>query len=194
MLQKAREWLAENRARVVLVGGIAEGLPFAGGAFQRVVCKGAIDHFMDPEKAVAEMCRVAGPDGRVVLSVANFESLSCRLGRRLDRLSRKLFARPLSGPRIWEIPADHTYKFDHASTLALAGRNLSAISVRGVSLLWGFPRWPGFLKAMPRPFALAVLRILDRVAARVPSWSDVLIITGMPLKKPLHSERKDQHG
>jgi SAM-dependent methyltransferase len=194
MLAKAREWLAEKKVRVVLVGGIAESLPFAAGAFPRVVCKGAIDHFMDPEKAVAEMCRVARPDGRVVLSVANFESLSCRLGRQLDRLCRKIFGRPLSGPRIWEIPADHTYKFDHASTLALAERNLSSVSIRGVSLLWGFPRWPGFLKAIPRPLAVAILRVLDRVAARVPSWSDVLIITGMPIKKPLSLERKKQHG
>ena len=190
MLQKAREWLIQKEAQVVLIGSIAEDLPFAGGSFQRVVCKGAIDHFMNPEKAFAEMCRVARPQGRVVLSVANFESLSCRLGRWLDRLHRKILGRPLSGPRIWEIPADHTYKFDHASTMALAERNLSAVSVRGVSLLWGFPRWPAFLKAIPRPAAVVILRMLDRIAARHPAWSDVLIVTG----KPIHLLRMERTG
>jgi ubiquinone/menaquinone biosynthesis C-methylase UbiE len=194
MLQKAREWLAREEAQVVLVGGIAEDLPFGDGIFQRVVCKGAIDHFMNPQKAVAEMCRVACPGGRVVLSVANFESLSCRLGRWLDRLHRRITGRALSGPHIWEIPADHTYKFGHASTLALARRNLSGISVRGVSLLWGFPHWPGFLKGIPRPAALRILKLLDRIAAWRPAWSDVLIVTGRPLKKFPHLERKEKNG
>ena len=194
MLQKAREWLRWKEARVVLVGSIAEDLPFVDGSFQRVVCKGAIDHFMNPQKAVAEMCRVACPEGRVVLSVANFESLSCHLGRWVDRFHRKITGRALSGPHIWEIPEDHTYKFDHASTLALARRNLSGISVRGVSLLWGFPRWPGFLKAIPRPAALTILRLLDRIAAWRPAWSDVLIVTGRPFKKIPHLERKGKNG
>ena len=113
MLQKAREWLYREEAQVVLVGSIAEDLPFVDGSFQRVVCKGAIDHFMNPQKAVAEMCRVACPKGRVVLSVANFESLSCHLGRWVDRFHRKitgggLFPGPTSGksPRI--IPINST--------------------------------------------------------------------------------------
>jgi SAM-dependent methyltransferase len=182
MLQKAREWLRQKETQVVLVGSIAEDLPFVGGIFQRVVCKGAIDHFMNPQKAVAEMCRVACPEGQVVLSVANFESLSCQLGRGVDRLHRKITGRALSGPHIWEIPRDHTYKFDHASTLALAKKNMSGISVRGVSLLWGFPHWPGFLKAIPRPVAQTILKLLDRIAAWRPAWSDVLIVTGRPLK------------
>jgi SAM-dependent methyltransferase len=194
MLQKAREWLRQKGAQVVLVGGIAESLPFARGAFQRVVCKGAIDHFMNPEAAFAEMCRVAGPQGRVVLSVANFESLSCRLGRWVDGLCRRVNGRGLFGPRIWEIPADHTYKFDHGATLALARRNLSGVSVRGVSLLWGFPRWPGFLKAIPRPAAAAILKTLDRVAAWHPAWSDVLIVSGTPNYVFFDSERKEKNG
>jgi SAM-dependent methyltransferase len=194
MLQKAREWLSQKESRVVLIGGIAEDLPFSAGSFQRVVCKGAIDHFRHPEKAVAEMCRVAGPGGRVVVSVANFESLSCRLGRWVDRLHRRFTGRPLSGPRIWDIPADHTYKFDHAAALALAKRNLSAVSIRGVSLLWGFPKWPGFLKDLPRPAALRVLRLLDRIAARHPAWSDVLIITGKPFNRFPKRERKEKNG
>ena len=194
MLRKAREWLQEKRAAVILVGSIAEDLPFIEGAFQGVVCKGAIDHFMNPQKAVAEMCRVACPGGRVVLSVANFNSLSCKLGRWVDRLHRKITGRTISGPHIWEIPEDHTYKFDHGATLALAGRNMEGISVRGVSLLWGFPRWSNFLKAIPHPAALTLLKLVDRIAGRHPAWSDVLIVSGKPLKKHPRSERKDKNG
>jgi len=194
MLQKAREWLQQKEAKVVLVGSVAENLPFVDGAFQGVVCKGAIDHFMNPQNAVSEMCRVACSMGKIVVSVANFESLSCRLGRWLDRLRRKIAGRGFCGPHIWDIPEDHTYKFDYSATLALAKRNMTGISVRGVSLLWGFPRWSGFLKAFPHPAALTILRLLDRVAACHPAWSDVLIVTGRPLKKFPRSERKEING
>jgi SAM-dependent methyltransferase len=188
MLQKARGWLQHKKAPVVLVGSIAENLPFVNGAFQGVVCKGAIDHFMDPQRAVAEMCRVASPAGKVVLSLANFESLSCRLGRWLDRLHRKISGRGIRGPHIWDIPKDHTYKFDYPATLALAQRNLDGISVRGVSLLWGFPRWSNLLKRFPHPVALTILNLLNRIAVWHPPWGDVLIVTGRPLK---NSERKE---
>ena len=194
MLQKARGWLQQKEAQVVLVGGIAETLPFVDGAFQGVVCKGAIDHFMNPQNAVTEMCRVASPGGKVVLSVANFESLSCRLGRWLDRLHRKIAGRGLSGPHIWDIPQDHTYKFDYSTTLSLAKRNMAGVSVQGVSLLWGFPRWSSFLKAFPHPVVSTILRLLDRIAAWHPAWSDVLIVTGRPLKKFPRSERKQKNG
>lgn len=194
MLQKARDWLQQKKVQVVLVGGIGENLPFVDGAFRGVVCKGAIDHFMNPQDAVSEMCRVVCSGGKVVLSVANFESLSCRLGRRLDRLHRKIGGRGFSGPHIWDIPEDHTYKFDYPATLALARRNLDGVTVRGVSLLWGFPRWSNFLKAFPPPVSLTILRLLDRIASWLPAWSDVLIISGKPLKKFPNLERKGKNG
>ncbi len=194
MLRKAREWLDRKKASVTLVSSIAEGLPFSDGVFDRVVCKGAMDHFMSPEKAVAEMCRVASPDGRVVISVANFESLSCTLGRFLNRAHRKITGRPISGPHIWEIPEDHTYKFDYASTLSLVRRYMHGISIQGVSLFWGFPRWSNFLEAIPRPWARMALRSLDRIASWRPAWSDVLIVTGRPLGQLSRSERKNEDG
>jgi SAM-dependent methyltransferase len=183
MLGKARGSLERKKAPVTLISGIAEGLPFSPGVFDRVVCKGAIDHFMNPEDAVAEMCRVTSADGRVVISVANFESLSCVLGRFLNRVHRKIAGRPVSGPHIWEIPEDHTYKFDYASTLSLARRHMQGISIRGVSLFWGFPRWSNFLEAIPRPLARMALKSLDTVASWRPTWSDVLIVTGRPFRQ-----------
>lgn len=193
MLRRARERIARSGARVSLVSSLGEGLPFAGAAFHRVVCKGAIDHFLHPEDAVAEMSRVAAREGRVVISVANFESLSCILSRGLNRLGERLFGRGLPPPRIWEIPRDHTYKFDGPSLRAVAGRHLKILEVRGVSLLWGFPRWSRLLQSIPRPVAGFLLRLGDQIASWRPSWSDVLILTGKPLKgrKPERSKKSE---
>jgi SAM-dependent methyltransferase len=190
MLQKAREWLNQKMTRVTLISSIAENIPFVDRAFHRVVCKGAIDHFMNPEKAVAEMCRVASPEGRVILSVANFDSLSCVAGRFLNGVHQKITGRSISGPHIWEIPEDHTYKFDYASTLALAQRHMREVKIRGVSLLWGFPRWSNFLKRIPLPVARFFLKTVDQIAFWHPAWSDVLVLTGKPVIQFSRSERK----
>ncbi|KPK87057.1 MAG: hypothetical protein AMJ94_17480 [Deltaproteobacteria bacterium SM23_61] len=189
MLQKAREGLRKSGETVRLVGSLAETLPFAGQSFHRVVCKGAIDHFFSPERAVDEMGRVACAGGKVIISVANFESLSCFLSRTLNRFVCRIWKRDLPSPHIWEIPKDHTHKFDYPSTLGLAGKYLRVESVRGVSLLWGFPRWSNFLRRLPRPLALILLSSLDKIATGLPDWSDVLILVGRPKNQFPRKER-----
>jgi SAM-dependent methyltransferase len=194
MLRKAKEYVKDAGEKVWLVSSLAEDLAFMNNTFTRVVCKGAIDHFDNPEQAVSEMCRVASVRGKVVISVANFESLSCVLGKKLNRLSQRLLRREIPRPHIWEIPADHTFKFDYPSITALAGRHLQVERVRGVSLLWGFPRWSNFLKNIPHPLALIILRFLDKIASWHPAWSDVLIIAGRPVAKLLAKERSKKNG
>jgi ubiquinone/menaquinone biosynthesis C-methylase UbiE len=191
MLRKAKEHLKGIGEKVQLVSSLAEGLPFRNNTFLRVVCKGAIDHFGDPEEAISEMCRVTAPEGKVVISVANFESLSCVLARNLNRLCRRFLGKVMAGPHLWEIPADHTSKFDYSSILSLARQNFQVEMVRGVSLLWGFPRWPKALKVLPRPLSLFLLRFLDKIASWQPAWSDVLVIAGRPLRNlpPSRSKR-----
>ena len=49
-----------------------------------------MDHFDDPESAIAEMARVTKRDGRVVLAIANFDSLACRMSRAIDRIREAL--------------------------------------------------------------------------------------------------------
>jgi hypothetical protein len=93
---------------------------------------------------------------------------------------RRIWKRDLPSPHIWEIPKDHTHKFDYPSTRGLAGKYLRVESIRGVSLLWGFPRWSNFLRHLPRPMALVLLRTLDIIAGWHPDWSDVLILVGRP--------------
>lgn len=190
MLRKATEQLKETGEAVILVSSRAEDLPFANGAFRRVVCKGAIDHFINPEQAISEMGRVTSPAGKVVISVANFGSLSCLMGLGLNNLYRRFFGKEIPGPHIWKIPADHTYKFDLASIRALVRRNLRVERIQGVSLFWGFPRWPNALQKLPRPVGLILLRFLDKIASWHPPWSDVLIISGKPFPKKDEERRK----
>jgi SAM-dependent methyltransferase len=189
MLRKAQERAREVGEIVRLVSSLAEELPFRNATFTRVVCKGAIDHFQDPQRAVSEMCRVTSSEGKVVISVANFESLSCVLARNLNRLAQCIFGREIPRPRIWEVPADHTFKFDYPSITTLARRHLQVDSIQGVSLLWGFPRWSEALKIFPRSLGLILLRFLDKIASWHPAWSDVLIISGRPLKDLLGRDR-----
>ena len=194
MLRKARAGTKSNGGRVWLVSSMGEKLPFANRVFHRVVCKGAIDHFCNPDQAVSEMCRVTSPEGKVVISVANFESLSCFGARNLNRLYLRFLGKEIPPPRIWEVPRDHTFKFGYSSILGLANRYLRVESIRGVSLLWGFPRWGKILKALPRPMALILLRALDKIANGHPDWSDVLIVTGTPRGNVPLMERSSQNG
>lgn len=54
--------------RVGFVQGDAEGLPFADGSFDVVVCECALCTFSDKRAAVAEMRRVLRPAGRLLIS------------------------------------------------------------------------------------------------------------------------------
>jgi ubiquinone/menaquinone biosynthesis C-methylase UbiE len=189
MLRKAKEWKKKTGQEVQLVSSLAEELPFANQVFSRVFCKGAIDHFLSPEQAFREMCRVTSGDGKVIVSVANFESLSCLGGRKLNHLSLRLFHKEISPPRIWEIPKDHTFRFDFQSLLQLARQYLKIDRIQGISLFWGFPQWPNFLRRIPRPLALTLLRFFDKVASWYPCISDVLIITGRPIQNLPAEER-----
>jgi SAM-dependent methyltransferase len=191
MIRKAREWIRNSGAGVRLVRSMAEDLPFRNHSFARVVCKGAIDHFGNPEQALAEMCRVVDPQGKVIISVANFESLSCSWARKLNFFCRRLRGREIPRPHIWEVPADHTFKFDFVSITTLARRYLELENVQGTSLFWGFPRWSSFLQFLPRVFAFTILRVFDSIASRHPGWSDVLILRGKPLR---NFSQKDRSG
>jgi SAM-dependent methyltransferase len=160
MLRKAREGLAKNGDRVRLVGSLAETLPFAGHSFHRVV-----------------------------ISVANYESLSCFLSRCLNRFVQRVWRREIRRPHIWEVPRDHTFKFDYPTILSLTQKYLRLECIRGVSLLWGFPRWACLLQRIPPAMALILLRGLDKIANWVPDWSDVLILVGRPHESLPEKER-----
>ena len=194
MIRKAKEWTIHSGEKVTLVRGLAESLPFRNQAFARVVCKGAIDHFAEPDLALSEMCRVVDAQGKVTLSVANFESLSCSLGRKLNIIFLRWLGREIPRPHLWEVPVDHSFKFDYLSISALARRYLQLGSLQGASLFWGFPRWSSLLQILPRVLALSLLRIFDRIASRHPPWADVLILCGKPRRNFGERERSSTNG
>ena len=57
-----------DRARFQVVD-VREGLPFSDGAFDTVCCLGLLETWPQPEQILRELCRVAAPDGTLVLSL-----------------------------------------------------------------------------------------------------------------------------
>jgi SAM-dependent methyltransferase len=168
------------------VRGWSDALPFADASFDGVVCKGALDHFDRPERAIAEMARVARPNGRVVLAVANFGSLSCRLARLADGFRERVAGRPRArGRRHYDVPADHFTRYDLARVRAHAERVLRLERARGVSLGWGLPGWARLAERLPAPLAEALLRAGDALARLVPALADVVVLVGRPRRPPL---------
>jgi len=181
--ESARTGSGGPRAVPRWVRGFADALPFANDSFDAAFCKGALDHFDRPLAAVGEMARVVKPGGRVVLAIANFESLACRLARAADGW-REVFLRrpPRRGRRPYDVPADHFTRFDFDLMREQAGRHLEAISFLGISLAWGLATWSRAANAMPAFLAHRALRGLDALARRFPRLADVIILSGCPRK------------
>lgn len=185
MLRLARVRREERGQSVVLVRGIAERLPFSDDSFDCVVCQGSLDHFARPGAFLAEVARILKPDGRAIIAIANFESLSCRASRGLYR-AKKLLGIPVMGGRAyWQIPPNHTFKGDYAALRQMARPWLRLERCWGVSLLWLFRRWSLFVESLPEDTAWAVLRTVDRIARRLPALSDMIISVWRPNKAAL---------
>jgi SAM-dependent methyltransferase len=60
--------------------GSAEALPFENQRFHIVTCLGALEHFIDPQKALLEMKRTARDDAVFLLLVPNKDFLTRKLG------------------------------------------------------------------------------------------------------------------
>jgi SAM-dependent methyltransferase len=163
------------------VRGWADALPFADQSFDASFCKGALDHFDDPESAIAEMARVTRQSGLVVLAIANFDSLACRATRALDRLREDWLALgPLRRRRGYDTPSDHFTRYELALMREQAGRAVEIEQVIGISLGWGMPGWTALLGRLPAPLAQGLLRLADGLARRLPSLADVVVLVGRP--------------
>ena len=182
MLRLARLRREQRGQSVVLVRGIAEKLPFCDNSFDCVVCQGSLDHFARPRTFMAELSRILKPDGRAVIALANFESLSCRLGRSLYRAKKRFGIPVMEGRAAWQIPPNHTFKGDYAVLRGMASPWLRLERCHGVSALWLFRRWSLFVESLPEDVAWALLRTVDRIAYRLPGLSDMIISVWRPNK------------
>lgn len=154
----------------------ADALPFATGSFAAVYCKGALDHFDTPTLAIAEMARVTRADGRVVLAIANFDSLSCRAARSLDALARDL----PRGRRHYDVPHDHFTRYDVGLMCEQAAACLELELVEGISLGWGMPRWSRLARRLPPDLTQRLLATFDAIARYWPAGADVVVLAGRP--------------
>ena len=163
------------------VRGWSDALPFRSDSFDAALCKGAIDHFDRPETAIEEMARVTRPAGRVVLAIANFESLACRLARAQDAVREGTFRGVVRrGRRHYDVPADHFTRYDLGLMREQASRFLDLEVVRGVSVGWGVPTWSRGIGKLPELAARGALQALDALARRAPEWADVIVLAGRP--------------
>lgn len=165
-----------NESRIEWVRGFGESLPFRDSSFDGVLCKGAMDHFLSPAGAMAEIARVLKPGGRLVLALANYDSLSCRLGRwRSDRLEEP-GAYQIGAPPYYEPPPDHLARFGYRDVLALMNAPLRLAQVRGISMLWLFPPWSALVARAPRPVASLLLALAFALGRALPSQADVTLV------------------
>ncbi|MCP5068662.1 MAG: class I SAM-dependent methyltransferase [bacterium] len=161
-----------------------DALPFADDSFDAAFCKGALDHFDQPDTAIAEMARVTRPGGRVVLTIANYDSFTCRASRVVDDLTEFALNRPMRrGRRHYDVPNDHFTRYDLALMHEQLETHVAVDHVEGLSLAWGLPIWTRTIGHLPAGLADISLRTLDRIARYAPSLADVLILAGTPLKK-----------
>lgn len=168
-------------ARLPLVRAIAERLPFRDATFDRIVCKGSLDHFVDPQAFTGEAARLLKPDGRLVIALANYESLSCKLGRLWHRFESGVLGLPEPAHRPYYVPPlDHFHKGELAFVRRLGGRRLALERCYGISMLWLLRnsrewRWGDRLAEMPSPLAQTLLRGLDKIAYRTPGLADMIV-------------------
>ncbi|MHA1364641.1 MAG: class I SAM-dependent methyltransferase [Candidatus Freyarchaeota archaeon] len=182
MVKKARDWLNSNNQEVSIVRGAGEYLPFRSDCFDVVTCKGAMDHFASPRATMREFSRILKPSGRAVISLANFESLGFKLARRIHALRRRLKLVG-DGPTPWDVPEDHTVKFDYLVVKAYMDGVLRRSGMRGLSMFWNFPWWGRILNVFPKRVSWTILRFVDGIAKLFPMLGDIIIARGTPIKR-----------
>jgi SAM-dependent methyltransferase len=180
MINHARNHIYQNKAKMSLVKGVGENLPFQAGAADKVLCKGALDHFPHPAEVIRQMALVLKPEGRAIIAVANFGSLGFKIGRSIWRLRKMLGFKVPEARMLWEIPDDHTYRLDYAFLKRLVNDCFEVERISGVSMLFGLPWWGIFLARLPGNISVAILSSLDKVARHLPSLSDVVILICKP--------------
>jgi len=134
MLARARRRLPKG---VRLMQGSADSLPFASASFDIVLCTEVLEHVQDPRRVIAELVRVAGPRGRVVVSIPN-EAMIDRVKRVLRRtpIVRKALSTLASEGNEWHL---HTMDADMLRRITEGVtniRSLRAVPNRLLPIRW----------------------------------------------------------
>jgi hypothetical protein len=129
-----------------------------------------------------DIARVLKQDGRAIIGLSNFDSLSCRLGRGLYTLSERAGRPVYHGRNYWQIPDNHTFKGTYGVLKDLGAPGLEMEACYGISLMWLFNRWTRLMEALPERAATSILHALDRVAYRAPALADLLVSVWRPAK------------
>ena len=164
-----------TRESVILTRGVAETLPFRDESFDRIVCQGSLDHFVEPRAFMVEAARVLKPNGRIIIALANYDSLSCRIGRPLQQAWWRIRSRRPSQRPYWETPEDHFHRGTPSFVGALGGPGLTLERTYGLSLFWLFPAWGQLLAFLPDALVNAMLSVLNTVAHGRPSLADAIV-------------------
>jgi SAM-dependent methyltransferase len=180
MIRHARNHISRNGASMSVVQGVGEHLPFHVQSVDKVVCKGALDHFPDPAMVMEQIALVLRPEGKAIIAIANFESLGFNLGKMVWWFRKVFGFKAPEGRMLWEMPPDHTHKFDYSFLRRLVNGYLVVERAAGVSLLFGLPWWGMFLAKCPKGMSLAILNSLDKVARYFPSLGDVIVLRCRP--------------
>jgi SAM-dependent methyltransferase len=167
-------WQGFDR-QVPMVRGIAEALPFPDASFDRVLCKGSLDHFADAAAFMREAARVLRPEGRLVIALANFDALSRRLGRAINAVARLLGMRPPEGRPYWRPPPTHTVRGDLAYVRSLGGPLFFLERCYGVSLLHHFLPWRVVVDRLPPRLSWSAMTALEGIARRWPAAGDMIV-------------------
>lgn len=108
----------------------AMNLKFDDGCFDVVIAKEVIEHLPEPERAIREAYRVLKPNGRLVVTSPNRDSLHLRVNR-------------LLGHQDFLCSFDHVREFTYGEAVVLlSGAGFSMESSRGVFAqpYWGIPK------------------------------------------------------
>jgi SAM-dependent methyltransferase len=157
---------------VRLVRSIGEALPFQDASFDVVICQGSLDHFAQPGLFMAEAARVLAPSGRLVIALANYDSLSCRLGRLVHAVAERLGTPRPTDLAYWETPLDHTFKGTYRLLTSLGTKDLGLERAFGISLFQFTMAWRLGLKVLPKPVARALWQSMDALGRRLPLLAD----------------------
>ncbi len=158
--------------------GYAEEMPLRDECLDQVLCKGSLDHFVDPRAALAEMRRVLKPGGRFVVAAANYDSLSCyfsRLNYAVLRLTRGPMLPGAPRPH-HEIPTDHYTRFNAKVLRRMVREYFEVRREIGIGILWGTPCLNILWDRMSPRRVEKILNIIYDAARRLPFLADMIVL------------------